>query len=131
MKICEFSEWELMHTAFDGKSTGVFISNPMMNGLALIQRALETVNQAGLDGKKLTDMKVIHFSNPADGPDGGRFEVHAKVRHRLSAPAMTNQPDCGNPACPECYSHLTERERLAKIGLTPEILNPATPAQNL
>ena len=84
MKICEFSTWELMHTKIHGLREGVMLFNPVMHAVAMIQQSMETVNQAGLDGKKLSDMKVIHFSDPADGPDGGRFEIHAKVTHRLA-----------------------------------------------
>lgn len=45
--------------------------------------ALETVNQAGLDGKKLSDLRIIRRSDNASYLDDQVIEIHAKVTHRL------------------------------------------------
>jgi hypothetical protein len=86
MKICEFDEWELMHAELPGVRQGLTLINPYMRATVVLSKALEIVNQAGLDGKKLTEMRVVHISDPSSGPGGGRWEVHAKVTHRLAKP---------------------------------------------
>lgn len=46
--------------------------------------ALETVNQAGLDGKKLSDLRIVQRrDDPASPWNNDVIEVHAKVTHRL------------------------------------------------
>ena len=46
--------------------------------------ALETVNQAGLDGKKLSDLRIVRREDdPAKPWDNEVVEIHAKVTHRL------------------------------------------------
>jgi hypothetical protein len=83
MKICEFSTWDLMHTKIDGMREGLVLFSPTMQAIAMLKNSLEIINQAGLDGKKLTELKVIAINEPSEGPHGGRIEVHAKVTHRL------------------------------------------------
>ena len=46
--------------------------------------ALETVNQAGLDGKKLSDLRIVRREDDPEKPwDNEVVEIHAKVTHRL------------------------------------------------
>lgn len=51
--------------------------------MLILTGALETVNQAGLDGKKLSDLTIIHRRDPARHIDDQVIEIHAKVTHRL------------------------------------------------
>ena len=79
MNICSFTDSDLRDTGKPGEFLHV---SAHWRATRLLIRALETVNRAGLDGKKLSDIRII------EGPDPGRaevcYEIHAKVTHRLA-----------------------------------------------
>ena len=55
MKICEFTRWQLDQTTANGFSP----KTPMESAMQVLRAALETVNRAGLDGKELSDLRVV------------------------------------------------------------------------
>ena len=86
MKICEFTFFELEARFAPRKETGQIIvpQTPMERAMLILTGALEAVNQAGLDGKKLSDLRIIHRRDNARlHLDDGIIEIHAKVTHRL------------------------------------------------
>jgi hypothetical protein len=88
MKIMEFSDWEMQHMATEkakerGKNYICIMPTPGESALLILMKALDTVNQAGLDGKKLSDIKLITRFEPS--PENTFYEIHAKVTHRLKA----------------------------------------------
>jgi hypothetical protein len=84
MKIFEVKDWDLQHQAEQrtGRKFNI-IPTPAERAIHLLLAALDTVNQAGLDGKKLTEITVVQ--KPDIGRDGGSIEIHAKVEHRLTS----------------------------------------------
>lgn len=76
MKLTEFKEHELRD---DLPTTRLFPGTPHEHALRLVDRALEAVNRAGLDGKELSDLYLVRRYERGETT----FEVHAKVRHRL------------------------------------------------
>lgn len=76
MKICEWNESD-MHDA----GGGITSVSAQWRAMQMLRRALETVNQAGLDGKKLSDFQIVesHGANKI----GPHYEVYAKVTHKL------------------------------------------------
>lgn len=89
MKICEFTDYDMQATANAealrrGKKGNLYlIPTPAESALLVLLCALETVNQAGLDGKKLSDITLNAV--PDMGHRVPRYEVHAKVTHRLKS----------------------------------------------
>lgn len=89
MKICEFTDYDLQATANAeavrrGKKGNFYLApTPAESALLMLLRALETVNQAGLDGKKLSDITLNAVTDM--GHCVTRYEVHAKVTHRLKS----------------------------------------------
>ena len=81
MKIFEISNYDLQHHA-EARTGRKFnlISTPYEMALHALLAALDTVNQAGLDGKKLTDITFVQTYERGEG----RIEIHAKVQHRLA-----------------------------------------------
>jgi hypothetical protein len=62
----------------------VHLPNPAERAIHILLQALDVVNQAGLDGKKLTDIKLITNRSPSSLDT--YYEVHAKVTHRFKEP---------------------------------------------
>ena len=93
MKICAFTDYDLQVTANAeavrrGKKGNFYlVPTPAESALLMLMRALETVNQAGLDGKKLSDITLKAV--PDMGHCVTRYEVHAKVTHRLKSDIPT------------------------------------------
>ncbi len=82
MKIFGLREWDLQHEA-EKRSARKFsiVPTPAGRAMQLLLAALDAVNQAGLDGKRLTEITIIENRSPDRGED--MIEVHAKVQHRL------------------------------------------------
>lgn len=85
MKICEFTVAQLEAKLPDSSHGSIHMRTPLEQSLVILKAALETVNQAGLDGKKLSDLTIIHRRDPARHIDDQVTEIHAKVTHRLKA----------------------------------------------
>lgn len=85
MKICQFTLHDLEARArLKGDARFGLHRTPMQVDLGVLSAALEVVNQAGLDGKKLTDLTVVYTASYASmHSDDQVFEIHAKVTHRL------------------------------------------------
>ena len=79
MKICSFTDSDLRDTGTPGDLLHI---SAHWRATRLLILALETVNQAGLDGKKLSDLRIIESPDPESVEV--RYEVHAKVTHRLA-----------------------------------------------
>ncbi len=91
MKICEFTEWQLRQVGDPNKPDGVAIlPTPMFTATRILINALSIINQAGLDGKRLDNIRVVSKYEPAKNPDDQIIEIHADVHHRLATP--TRQP---------------------------------------
>lgn len=89
MKICEFTEHDL-NARFEKEKRGpILLPTPTERALQLLICSLETVNQAGLDGKKLTGIQLVHRQEPGKHRDDQVWEVHANVEHRLREGAST------------------------------------------
>jgi hypothetical protein len=92
MKICEFTHYEL-HAQEDaalkraGKNNLIVMPSPTERAMQLLLLALKTVNQAGLDGKELSDLTIVYGCDMAKHPDDQKIEIHAKVKHRFAARA--------------------------------------------
>ena len=85
MKICEFTQYDLVATANPNPPGSIaIILTPMERAMMVLIRALETVNRAGLDGKELTGIKLIQRCDVAKNHDDQIIEVHADVKHRLA-----------------------------------------------
>lgn len=85
MKLLEVTEYDLCHRALQSKTLGRLSPfGPYQHAIRLLLVALDTANQAGLDGKKLSDLEIREVLDPAEGYP--RFEVHANVTHRLVPP---------------------------------------------
>jgi hypothetical protein len=85
MKIYSISHWDLHHAIrewdrVNGTKHELDAINPHVRAMHVLINALEIVNQAGLDGKKLTDIRLVERRDPVGE---GRIEVHAKVTHRI------------------------------------------------
>jgi hypothetical protein len=89
MKIMEFTERELEQSALqyarDHRSASdvYLLPTPAERAVLILLRAMETINQAGLDGKKLSDIRLVERCE-AHGINRV-YEFHAKVTHRLRA----------------------------------------------
>lgn len=59
------------------------LPTPAEHSIMILLAALEVVNQAGLDGKKLTDLKLVRTYDASKHEDDQIVEIHAKVTHRL------------------------------------------------
>jgi hypothetical protein len=97
MKICEFTEWHMRQCAENharkrgsDASLQYFVPTPAESALLILITCMEEINQAGLDGKKLSDLQLIIRREPSE--DQSYYEVHAKVTHRLKseAPRLSN-----------------------------------------
>lgn len=83
MKIFGLKEYDLKHQAEDRIDRKFsLVPTPAGRAMQLLLAALDTVNQAGLDGKKLTDITIVEKHSPERGEDV--IEIHAKVVHRLA-----------------------------------------------
>ena len=85
MKICSFKDSDLNDFGKPGDLTHI---SAHWRATRLLLLALDTVNQAGLDGKKLSDMRII--VGPDTDRGGVSYEIHAKVTHRLAN--LSGQP---------------------------------------
>ena len=74
MKLCEFTPKDNY-----GRSS----SAPREIALDILRQALEPANQAGLDGKKLSEFNIVSGHDPQN-PLNFHVEIHAKVTHRLA-----------------------------------------------
>lgn len=83
MKICELKESML------DRGEVVSSNHPFNSALRVLEAALTTINQAGLEGKRLSDLRVIIVSTPAE-PFERTWEIHAKVTHRLAPKTPPN-----------------------------------------
>lgn len=81
MKICEFTEHELTDWACKKAGKFIVIATPLERAMLMLNAALESVNQAGLDGKKLSNLTIV--TRRDDPLSDLVYEVHAKVTHRL------------------------------------------------
>lgn len=91
MKICEFSEYDMRASMFEwnkrARGRGLILEpSPMERAMRVLAKTLDVVNQAGLDGKRLSDLSIVYRHEPASHPDDQKWEIHAKVTHRLSTP---------------------------------------------
>lgn len=86
MKICEFTVHQLEAVLPEASRGLIHTRTPMEQSLVVLKAALETVNQAGLDGKKLSDLSIIRRRDNALHFDDQIIEIHAKVTHRLKTP---------------------------------------------
>lgn len=78
MKICEFSD----ASTYDyGKPGDPLYLSAHGHAFRMLQKALEDVNQAGLDGKKLSNLRVVRRDHPCRQDTIN--EIHADVTHRL------------------------------------------------
>lgn len=80
MKIGQITEEELMRR--EGPEGSLTFVPAAARAAQLLLCWLETVNQAGLEGKKLTDLAIVQHVNAERGQTV--FELHAKVQHRLA-----------------------------------------------
>jgi hypothetical protein len=78
MKICEFSLYDLRAMPIGMAELGLIKS-----ALAVLNAALVSVNEAGLEGKRLSNLRVVHVSDRSRDPMGDFIEIHADVKHRL------------------------------------------------
>lgn len=82
MKIGQITEEELIRR--EGPKGGLSFVPAAARAAQLLLCWLQTVNQAGLDGKRLTDLTIVQHVNAERGQT--IFELHAKVEHRLDRP---------------------------------------------
>ena len=90
MKICEFTQHDLEVYDHDIK-TGrgiITLPTPTERAVQLLLKALKTVNQAGLDGKELSDLALVNRYEPEKHAKDQVIEIHAKVKHRLPQPTQ-------------------------------------------
>jgi hypothetical protein len=89
MKICEFTQHDLeAREKPSGKILGLFCQRtPMEQAMTVLLKALDVVNQAGLDGKKLSKITLVTRCDPSRQRDDQMIEIHAKVSHRLQETA--------------------------------------------
>ena len=90
MKICEFTQYDLHAQEMaaqkkSGKQGMIVLRTPTEKAIQLLLLALKTVNQAGLDGKELSDLTLVHCYEPGKHADDQVIEIHAKVKHRVKA----------------------------------------------
>jgi len=90
MKICEFTQYDLRaqeHEALKraGRNQFIVMPSPTERAMQLLLLALKTVNQAGLEGKELSDLSIVHRYEPAKHHDDQPIEIHAKVTHRIKS----------------------------------------------
>lgn len=85
MKICEFTLHDLeARDQPSAKILGPFRQRtPMEQAMSVLLGALGVVNQAGLDGKKLSKITIVTRSDPSRHHDDKIIEIHANVSHRL------------------------------------------------
>lgn len=82
MKICEFTQHDL--EAIEPTSGGRLAPRtPMEQAMALLVKSLEAVNNAGLEGKKLSNLRIVQRSDHRKHRDDQVIEIHASVTHRL------------------------------------------------
>lgn len=88
MKICSFTQHDLHAQEMEaekkaGKQGIICARTPTERAIQLLLLALKTVNQAGLDGKELSDLTLVHRYEPSKHADDQVIEIHAKVKHRV------------------------------------------------
>jgi len=87
VKICSFTEWEMQQLGHErarknSRANGICVMpTPAESAVRILLGALDTVNQAGLDGKKLSDITLK--VEPRIDRNDVIYEIHAKVTHRL------------------------------------------------
>lgn len=84
MLICKFTEYQLA-AKYEKENTGVLITSrtPMEFAMIVLRNALATVNQAGLEGKEITEFTIVRKYEPSKHFDDQEIEIHGKVKHRL------------------------------------------------
>jgi hypothetical protein len=89
MKICEFTahDLEAREQPVAPITKPFCLRTPMEQAMSVLLGALETVNQAGLDGKKLSKITLVTRSDLSRHRDDQMIEIHAKVSHRLQQTA--------------------------------------------
>lgn len=84
MKICSFTNHQLYSLPCDAKPDKLrLIPTPAEQAIRVLLLALDTVNQAGLDGKKLSDLRLVQTYDARKHHEDQVTEIHAKVTHRL------------------------------------------------
>lgn len=96
MKICEVTRYDLRaqeHEALKraGRNQFIVMPSPMERAIQILLLALKEVNQAGLDGKELHDITLVQTYEPGAHSDDQKYEIHAKVKHRLKTDAAANR----------------------------------------
>ena len=85
MKICQFTSEEMemraIHDTHTSMENFVLLPTPGVHAMMVLMTALETINQAGLDGKKLSNLKILTRQSESWG--SVIYEIHADVQHRL------------------------------------------------
>ena len=85
MKICQFTSEEMDNrvTLQTGVPIDKFVidATPGVHATMVLIAALEEINQAGLDGKKLSNIHLV--TRPSERWGSAIYEVHADVTHRL------------------------------------------------
>ena len=86
MLICTFTS-EDMEARFihDPKTPleSLILPTPGAHATMILLTALETINQAGLDGKKLSRLSIV--TRPSERWGSSIYEIHAEVQHRLKS----------------------------------------------
>lgn len=87
MKIISISECDLRaRESLAAREAGVpfHIPSPMERAFTILLLAFKEINQAGLEGKEITDLKIVQVTDRSvPPPDGGRIEIHGTVKWRL------------------------------------------------
>jgi hypothetical protein len=93
MKICSFTNYELNARTDPNAARFCAGPTPGERAVQILLLALETVNRAGLDGKKLSNLRLVETYSPRLDYDAQVVEIHAKVEHRLKtrAPAPVSE----------------------------------------
>lgn len=86
MKIGKITEGELSRMMPEGQQGLALVTTPGERAVMLLLGWLETVNEAGLEKKKLSNLRLVRKPDPQRfGEDV--YELHADVKHRLAKTA--------------------------------------------
>jgi hypothetical protein len=85
MKICEFTphDLEAREQPITETSRPFCLRTPMEQAMSVLLGALGVVNQAGLDGKKLSEITIVTKTDLSRHRDDQIIEIHANVSHRI------------------------------------------------
>lgn len=94
MKITQFTNYQLESTESEmdicSRKGICLIPTPGEVAVRILLLALKTINQAGLDGKELNNIRLIRKFEIKKHYDDQVVEIHADVKHRLKH-ASSNQ----------------------------------------